>query len=156
MNKEKIIEVSRWFIYKLQMSPKKIQKMLYLCYGYYLATYNTDDNNLNDEIFQNNFQAWVHGPVDPDIYNIYRTAGYANLSIEIFENNFDEKTQKVLDYVFDKYGNITADDLESITHLQLPWKEARGKLSSIDPSTKTLSTKTIFNYFKSEGLFINA
>lgn len=144
-----IFEIANYFLHYQPMTHKKLQKLLYFCYGIYLATYNEDEHNLNDRLFENNFQAWVHGPVAPEIYSLYKNNGVNLLYIEEpYINTFSPKIQRVLNKTIEYYGNYEADELEEISHGQLPWKNARKNLGITDISVNPISDVDIFLAFR--------
>lgn len=58
-----------------EMTPKKLQKMLYYCYSWHLAlTAENEDTEeiLSSRLFDATFEAWAHGPVIPEVYNAYK------------------------------------------------------------------------------------
>lgn len=60
------------------MTPKKLQKMLYYCYSWHLAltAENGDvDEILSSRLFDAKFEAWAHGPVIREIYLEYKKIG---------------------------------------------------------------------------------
>lgn len=144
-----IFEVVNWFLHTQPMTHKKLQKLLYFSYGIYLVTYNENVHDLKNKLFINNFQAWVHGPVDPSVYELYKNNGINLLYIEeTYVNNFNIKTLKVLNKTIELYGKYDADELEQITHEQLPWQNARKELGPTDISTNRLSDEDIFITFR--------
>lgn len=150
-----IYNVADWFLVHEAMTHKKLQKMLYLSYGYYLASFNENNNSISDELFENDFEAWVHGPVSPKIYNTYREAGYNYISKKMSNPGIiTDKASKILFTVLEKYKNYDGDQLESMTHAQDPWLNARGDLDSIEPCSNKILTEDIFDYFKDNGLSI--
>lgn len=48
---------------------KKLQKLAYYVYAWYLTLYNQPITNLS-------FEAWDHGPVSRKIYNLYKGYGW--------------------------------------------------------------------------------
>ena len=145
-----IRSIVNWFLTNKPMTHKKLQKLLYFSYGIYLAQNNDDVNKLNNQLFENNFEAWVHGPVDPEIYAIYKNYGINELFIErtcIF--NFDEKILIALNKTMELYGNFEADELEEKTHKQLPWIKARNGIGATEVSTAKICDKDIFLEFQS-------
>lgn len=153
MKKFDICIIADWFLTHEAMTHKKLQKLLYFSYGYYLATYNNDIKKLNQEMFENDFEAWVHGPVSPKIYNLYREAGYRTISKS--ENTpvvLTEEVENVLYFVLKKYKDMNGDDLEKITHQQSPWLNARGRLHSIEPSNNLISKQDIYICFKESSM----
>ena len=56
-----IRKVAQYFLSKESMSHKKLQKLCYYAQAWYLANYGKP-------LMPNRFEAWVHGPVSPDLY----------------------------------------------------------------------------------------
>ena len=145
---DNIDNIIHWFLYQQPMTHKQLQKMLYFSYGIYLAENNTDINNLNNCLFINRFEAWVHGPVDPIIYQEYKNSGINLISIEEYnENVLNENVLRVLQETMNKYSKYNADELEEITHNQIPWKRARNGLAPWEPSNNPILDKDIYLTF---------
>lgn len=71
-----ISDAAKWFIENNDsVTPKKLQKLLYYLYAWGLVFLNEDLDDLNDKVFSGKFEAWVHGPVNRDIYEKYRSYG---------------------------------------------------------------------------------
>lgn len=116
---ESIYDVARYFLSKEPMSHKKLQKMCYYAQAWYLANYK-------ERLVPNRFEAWVHGPVSPDLYFRYRDWGWENIPLYRDEVDFeDEGVSSFLDEVYKVYGDYNADELEKITHKEMPWRNAR-------------------------------
>lgn len=150
-----IKDVASWFLSKKPMTNKKLQKLLYLSYGYYVATYN-NNGNINNELFDNNFEAWIHGPVDPEIYQEYKEAGFNIIQIKVKNKSINEKAEKILNHIIKIYGNYDAEELEKITHNQLPWIKARGNKLPYEPSNEKINTLDIYEYFKGNHMWLAA
>ncbi len=146
---DNIYKIVTWFLHTKEMTHKKLQKLLYFSYGIYLYENNKDENNLTNRLFSNHFEAWVHGPVDPDIYEMFKYAGINQLHIETDDIYvFSEKVMEALNKTLDKYGSFDADTLEDITHKQSPWINARKGLQPNEPSNNRLEDKDIYLTFK--------
>lgn len=144
-----VYEIAKWFLHTEPMTHKKLQKLLYFSYGIYLAQNNDDYNRLNNSLFENKFEAWVHGPVDPKIYSLYKNNGINLLYLEDIDTvSFDSKIMNALNKTLEIYGKYNADELENISHNQAPWKNARKNLMPIESSNNLLSDVDIFLTFK--------
>ena len=121
-----IYDVAKWFLHVEAMTHKKLQKLLYFSYGIYMAQNNESCNNINKALFKNEFEAWVHGPVDPNIYRLFKHYGVNLICIEGIEKfNFSFDVLSALNKTIEIYGKYSADELEKITHSQAPWQNAR-------------------------------
>ena len=153
MEKYDIREVAKWILKKEDMvTHKRLQKYLYFLYGEYLAKNNNCDQNIELELFHNDFEGWAHGPVSPTIYDIYKGSGYKPLIIH--PNciiNICREDEEILNQAYDKYKNYDTDKLEEISHEQEPWKKSRRGLGIYDIGNNPISTLDIYYCFKNES-----
>ncbi len=117
------------------ISNLKLQKLLYYAQGVHLALHNT-------QLFNENIEAWAHGPVVPEVYRKYKTYGDNPLHLQDTEEvlNFSTNEQEVLDEVYQVYGQFSAWKLREMTHDEDPWKNT--------PQSAVISPKIIQDYFK--------
>lgn len=144
MESYSIYDIADWFLSQSEMSPKKLQKLSYyaLAWGYALL----DTSIINDT----NFEAWVHGPVSPELYREYRDHGWNDIDKkESNEDKFDEKTLDILRSVWYTYGESSANELEALTHTEAPWMNARKGLEEFENSNKTIDALDMQNYYSS-------
>lgn len=109
-----------------QLSLLKLQKLLYYVQAWHLAFYGKP-------LFEGQFQAWVHGPVNRTIYD--RFAGtkalYSLVVKEDITPDFNpdvELTQEAklhIDSILEAYADLTGSQLEALTHNEDPWQVAR-------------------------------
>lgn len=147
----RVDDVIDWFLARSSMSPKKLQKLLYYAYSWTLTLTNNNLENLENRLFSDRFEAWVHGPVIPHIYRRYKHLRFSDIPINqeniIF---FDEDIEDILEQVQEVYGVYNGNELESITHQELPWINAREGLSPIAPSQNVISDVDIFTFYLNE------
>jgi len=144
-------QVADWYLAQDSMSPKKLQKLLYYAYAWVLTLTNEDDHHLDNQLFNDHFEAWVHGPVLPEIYRKYREYGYHNIPKQVNVPQFSDEVEDILQQVWEEYGSYTADELESITHQEKPWRMARQGISPLNASSKELSDQAIFDYYMAQS-----
>lgn len=107
-----------------EVTPLMLQKLLYFIQGESYALHGKP-------MFDENCQAWVHGPVYPEVYNMFRDFKYNPIEdarFAIFEGKGDELTdeeRRVIDLVVHTFGEYGGKVLERITHKEIPWKLAR-------------------------------
>lgn len=142
-------DIANWFLGKDSMSPKKLQKLVYYAYAWYLAFNNEAGNNAEQRLFNNAIEAWVHGPVIPDLYYEYKEYSYHDIdSLKSHQvPRFDSDTEDVLEQVWEVYGNYNGNELESITHQEKPWIEAREGYGPLDRCNTRLDDNTIKDYY---------
>ncbi|MDT2255436.1 DUF4065 domain-containing protein [Paenibacillus larvae] len=73
---------------RLESMTQKLQKLCYYAYSFYLAIYEK-------KLFDDNFEAWVHGPVNPQLYTEYREYGWQEIPQEINYPNSIMKNERV-------------------------------------------------------------
>lgn len=143
-------KVADWFLVegKGKISPKKLQKLVYYAYAWVLTLLNDSSEELNIRLFDDaKFEAWVHGPVLRDLYAKYASYGFENIEEPKEQPKFDEDIQDILEQVWEVYGNYSADQLESMTHQEKPWRNARKDLSPLDSSSTLIDDRDIFNCY---------
>lgn len=130
------------------VSNLELQKLTYYLQSYFLAAYN-------EPLFDNDFQAWVHGPVIPELYHQYKQFGYKPILredlntdyIDGFESKFKPDEMELIADVINFYMPKNGWELEMLTHAELPWQEARGEMPSDEPSTNTINKATMQKYY---------
>lgn len=58
-----------------------------------------------------------------------------------------DDVEDLLNQVLGAYGDFNGNELESITHSELPWIEARKGLRPMDSSSVVIKTESIFEYY---------
>lgn len=139
---EDILEVAKYFLSCGVMNHKKLQKLCYYSQALYLALYNI-------KLMDTEFEAWVHGPVSPRLYERYRDWG--SLCITGLQNKpqFTDNAHIIfLSKIYSLYGDYSADELENMTHKETPWKEARGNLDKDTPCKNIISCESMAKYYR--------
>ena len=130
-------------IFSEPMTHLKLQKLVYYAQCYHIAEYG-------ESLFDEQFEAWAHGPVSPVLYQEFRGYGYNPIPKMPMINlpNFPDFIVVTLERVWREFGNLTAKQLEYMTHQELPWVEARGSTPYGDPCTAVISETTMKIYYK--------
>lgn len=136
-------DVALYFLSKENMTNKKLQKLCYYAQAWYYAFYD-------EGLFYQDIEAWVHGPVIRDVYNEYKNNKWNLIDIGVNPPNINENIREFLDDVFDKYGEFDGDQLEALTHSELPWQETRTGLQEWEPSDRYISPATMSDYYWSK------
>ena len=122
---------------ELSVDPMKLQKLLYLAHGYYLAA---SQMPWIDELFQ----VWDYGPVAPSIYHEFKSLGSSNIPRGCRANTLvhdgygfrtevaapvtdcDDLGQAVVNFILNTYGDKTGVYLSNLTHkIDSPWDTMR-------------------------------
>ena len=141
--KYSVFDIANWFLLKGEMTHKKLQKLCYYaqawCYalkGYRLE--NTD------------FEAWIHGPVSPVLWERFKSFGYDPIRIKgAVKPPISDEDTRLLEDVWDTYGGSTGNALEALSHRELPWIEARKGYEPEERCSVVISPVTMASYYKS-------
>ncbi|MBS5062703.1 MAG: DUF4065 domain-containing protein [Hungatella hathewayi] len=130
-----------------EMTPLALQKILYFIQGIYMVLFEKP-------LYPEDCHAWVHGPVYEDVYYLFRDFKYNPID----DNRFvlfrgkskslavDEKN--VIDLVMKTFGIYSGKVLESITHNEKPWVEARRGYGLDEASHVVIEKEDMKRYFK--------
>ncbi|WP_439258023.1 Panacea domain-containing protein [Lonepinella sp. BR2271] len=132
----KCIDVAKYFLSLCNaeesgdlISNLKIQKLVYYAQGFFLAINNKP-------LFAEKIQAWLHGPVVPELYEEYKEYGSGALpteNLDIDFSKFSTGDRELLDDIYAVYGQFSAWKLRNMTHEESPWKTSyqQGKSNEI-------------------------
>lgn len=144
---EKMLRVISYVFEKLEeVTPLMLQKLLYFIQGIYSALYGRP-------MFAEDCEAWVHGPVYPEVYNLFRDFKYNPIEDARFAvlygtaEKLTEEEKKVIDLVLDTFGVYGGKTLERITHSERPWREARKGYDDNIHSNAMLKKESISAYY---------
>lgn len=116
---------------------KKLHKLLYYCQGHHLASFGVP-------IFGESVSAWDMGPVVCRLW-FAEKSGREGLGVELA----DEAVLNTIGYVVSRYGQLSARDLEHMTHAEMPWRRAN---EIREPGkSERIQNEWILDYFRSDG-----
>lgn len=145
---EKMISVISYIFKRAgEITPLALQKMLYYVQGIYMVLYG-------NELFAEDCEAWVHGPVFRNVYEVFKGFKYNPIDDSRFamlQNRFRELSDReiyVVDLIVDSFGMYSGKTLETITHEETPWKEARVNCLPGESSNEVIPKASIRNYFR--------
>ncbi len=122
----------------------KLQKLVYYAQAFYLA------NHDGKKLFDNPIEAWVHGPVCRELYNIYCECGSTVIIEDVTDVDLPVCVIEHLDSVWEVYGAFSGPQLEYLTHQEKPWQVARKK-ANVKPwqsSTEEISCNDMEEFYK--------
>lgn len=121
--------------------------LLYYIQGNYAAIYDKP-------LFDAPCEAWVHGPVYRNVYNLFRDFKYNPIDddrlVPLKESALPltPEAKEVVDRVLDTFGMYSGKVLESITHKETPWLDARKGFLPDETSHAEISLDAMKSYFK--------
>ena len=145
--------IADFFLSKESISPKKLQKLVYYSYAWSIALLNDSPENIQFKLFESEVEAWVHGPVVPELYRKYKDFGWQEIpQVKDFDESiFASEILDILQQVWDVYGGFTGNQLEAISHKEMPWIEARKGIPVCMASSEIISDKNMFIYYNEQA-----
>lgn len=118
-------EIARYFLAKQEpeagdlISHLKLQKLCYYAQGVGMAA-------RGEPMFGEPLEAWLHGPVVPELYRAYKIFGNEPIPpvTDLDLGAFDQADKMVLDDVYNYFGQFSGWRLRQMTHAEAPWKDA--------------------------------
>ena len=122
-----------------------LQKSLYYVQGFYRAFHDVF-------LFEDDCEAWVHGPVYKEIYHRYSGYGFGAINstdseIEFDDASFSTDEKTLTDSVIKYLCCYSGRTLEKFTHVETPWLKTRGDLLPNEPSARAIAKELIGSYF---------
>ncbi len=124
------------------ITPLALQKALYYIQGFFYAFYSKF-------IFEEDCEAWAHGPVYRNVYKKYADYHFNPIS----DNSksplpvFSREEKAVIDSVINNICCYSGKILEAFTHSETPWIETRGETEEDSHSDKVIDRKAIGDFF---------
>ena len=137
-----LCELSNWKITNL-----KLQKVLYFAHMYHLGMEGLENPLINEE-----FEAWVWGPVEPELYHRVKVFGGRSIAKGIFfwYGNVDKtgSEYKWLRCMFEATEDIESGELIDMTHWEKgAWQEIydHGNRNEVIPNERILQEFRVRN-----------
>lgn len=138
-----IFEIANWFLSKESMTHKKVQK---LCYYAQAWCYALKGYRLSDTVFE----AWVHGPVSPALYDKFKVFGFSAIRIaDGYSPSIEPEDVELLESIWKTYGDMDGIALEVLSHSEPPWIEARIGYSPEERCEVAISSGAMKSYYRS-------
>lgn len=140
-----IFDVADWFLHKESMTNKKLQKLCWYAYSWFIYLNNENPKRISNRLFEENFRAWIHGPVNNELYNKHKSNGYFEIP-KLNKLNGEKYLgyTEFLEKIYNIYGNFDGDELEAQSHSEIPWINARKGLKAWETSQNIINDYDIF------------
>lgn len=120
----------------------RLQKLLYYAQAWYLALYD-------EALFDDDFEAWIHGPVLPAIYQRFKSYKWNAISEEIEKPDLPKKIEDHINEIVRVFGQYSSLDLEYMSHNETPWIKARNGCPSDAASSAIIDKEEMKSFYKS-------
>jgi uncharacterized phage-associated protein len=137
----------------VNISPMKLQKMLYFLHGWYLAI-------TGQKLIDEGFMRWDYGPVVPSVYRELKNYGSAPIDdyIKQYDPNSEQlvpmfvntnafpQFNEVLERVWQQYSKFSGPQLSQMTHeFDTPWSNTYPNFQIRDDLIQEYFTRQAFN-----------
>jgi len=138
----------------------KVQKLLYLAYGWHVAAYKRT-------LWQEPLQAWQYGPVVASVYKMLRSYGNMPITAPIsqseayactnergsveLDTTADAHAVAFLDLIWNTFKKFSAEELTNYSHVPgSPWRDLFVQYAGTIPNHLDLQPEKIQMYFERE------
>ena len=146
-----IVDVAAYILDEYgSMTTMKLQKLAFYSQARYLATHNTP-------LFHEDFQAWVNGPVAPELYREHRGMFLirpGDLSCAIKGHApLGQAVKEEIDAVCSRLAKLTGNQLSAMTHREVPWLDARKGYGPSDYCDRIITKSSILSYYSAHPVW---
>lgn len=132
--------IGQYFLSKNpELTDIQIQKLVYYAYSWYMV------KNNGKKLFEENPQAWIHGPVFRTLFDNMKN--YKKFSQTDEVERIDKDITDFLDVIYNIYGKYSGNELEKLTHSELPWIKARNGLKPYEFSQNIILDEDILKCY---------
>lgn len=121
---------------------KKLHKLLYYCQGHHLASFDRP-------LFAERVSAWDMGPVVGRLWHDERQGSIAPVAVAEADVKLGESELNTIGYVLSRYGALTGQDLELLSHSESPWRIADQVRQP--GGSSPISLDSMRHYFRTDG-----
>jgi uncharacterized phage-associated protein len=130
-----------------ELNHLKLHELLYYAQAWYLAFYGK-------KLFLEDFQAWIHGPINRTLYDrfvstksLYSDIERDDISPEFEINALSEQERNHLDTILETYAKFSGVQLEEMTHKETPWIYARKGYRSSQRCEEPINPELMREYY---------
>ena len=140
-------EIADWFLAAVDrgagdsITHLKLQKLVFYAQAWALAL-------LGRPLFDEEVQAWAHGPVVPSLWLRFRDHRWDALPPPRELPELDPETTELLADVMDTYGEHSASRLEELTHSEEPWIRARRGRAPEERCTEIIPKEHMRDFYR--------
>ncbi len=136
-------DIANYILKKLgRMTAMKLQKLVYYSQAWSLVW---DEKPL----FRERIEAWVNGPVVPNLYRVHRGQFDVKDWPHGDPDNLSGLQRETVDIVLDFYGDKSSQWLSDLTHSEQPWRDARQGLAPTDRGGNEITHASMHEYYSS-------
>ena len=135
------------------MTTMKLQKLAYYSQAHCLATHGNC-------LFQEDFQAWVNGPVAPALYREHRGKFLIHpgeLADAVKSHSpLSEHVKQEVHTICSRLAILTGNQLSTMTHREDPWRLARQGCGPSDHCETVISKESMRSFYSVHPTWMSA
>lgn len=141
------LDIAAWFLNEIDrkagdsLTNLKLQKLIYYAQAWSVAL-------LDRPLFEEEIEAWAHGPVVDVVYQEYKQYRYGTIPPSRRKPRFTPQERVVLEDVLTVYGEHSAKFLEDLTHSEGPWETVRGGKPATSRSRRKIPLALMREYYR--------
>ena len=140
-----IVDVAKYILERMgRMSTWKLQKLCYYAQAWTLAWGDAP-------LFDEDFQAWSNGPVCPELFHCHQ--GMFMIDADAMKrgdsSNLSPDQKENIDVIIRDYGQKEPYELRELSHMESPWRDARGGLPDGEPCRTVITKEAMGEYYGS-------
>lgn len=121
-----------------------LQKLLYYVQAWHLAV-------TGEPLFREQVKAWRDGPVVPQVWHERKDMSTrSGADQDLDDLDLDDLASDLIDLVLSTYGSMAASELSALTHVEEPWKSARGDLPDDAACREPVSREDMARFYRTE------
>lgn len=118
----------------------KLQKLVYYSQAWHLVFQA-------EPLFSDAIEAWPQGPVARVLYDQHRGRRQVSEWSAGDARRLTDVERSTIEWVLGKYGNFSAESLSQMTHMEAPWRIARGLLGPDEHSSEPIAEQQMRHYY---------
>ncbi|MEI4959193.1 MULTISPECIES: Panacea domain-containing protein [Aeromonas] len=122
------------------ISQLKLQKMVYYADAWFLV-------NNNEPLIEEDFEAWIHGPVVRSLYQRFKEYRWNPILEDIELPELTSEQKEHLTEIYQVFGKFSGYELEQMTHNEYPWIEARGNCAPDEACEKIIKKNIMLDFY---------
>lgn len=129
------------------VSTMKLQKLAFYSQAYSLVAFG-------EPLFPDDFEAWVNGPVCPQLFQAHRglfVIGEGDLRVESHPGEVAGKRAACVQHILSALGRLSGQQLSELTHAEKPWLDARNGCADGDRCSNIIPKQSIREYYGSSA-----
>lgn len=123
-----------------QVTTMKLQKLVYYAQAWHLVFHS-------EPMFADTIEAWPQGPVTRSLYEKHRRRRTVKEWPSGDPEHLSHIERGTISWVLSKYAHFSAEALSKMTHMERPWRIARGLLADDEKSSEPIKLENLLHFY---------